>query len=518
MNIQENSQNRFKQESRFPDWLGEPPVLTLEQCQKTVEADVVVVGAALAGEFAAYAAILEGASVVMLERNGTAHVGGSGIGFINSRFQLDRGQPKQDEYEVIQLIFNQLAGRCDLSLLSKWVFNSGAVLDEFVTNVLEPANFPARVSVQQPYPDRHRELLQSLNSHVNFDPSGKDSLEDFNFMVHDWLKSHGCRIDFHTTARLLLKDATGRVSGLIATAADGELIHYRARRGVIVCSGSYGADEAMMGYFAPPFLARFAKNHGYYNARISENTPITCTEKMDDGLGHKMLCWAGAVMEEIDPSFQSWFSTGYNWWPYLAVDVNGRRFQNEAVSWLSHSHLLAELPDGANYYWQILPTNNFEMPITLPFNAKLSQWHTKVREISEWHEADTLAGLAAKIGVEPAILEQTVNRYNKLCYDGFDADWGKLPKYLDPIDDPPYVAVKSEAFFYCTSSGVKCDAQMRVLDRNWQAIAGLFAAGNTVGWRLGSGYQMAIPGLCNAFALFHGYLAGKTAVNPSWTF
>jgi fumarate reductase flavoprotein subunit len=501
-----------------PPWLGEAPVIDPESCAQTISADVIVVGSALAGEFAAYSALLEGASVIVLERNGTAHIGGSGIGFVNSKFQLERGQALQDEYQVIQMIFNQLAARCDLSLLSQWVFNNGAVLDEFEEKVLKPTGFPARVSTQKPYPDRQRELLQSLNSHVNFDPTGRDSLEDFNFMVHDWLKDNGCVMHYNTTARVLTQDNSGRVTGLIASNRQGENVHYVANKGVIMCSGSYGGNDEMMEHFAPPFLAKFAKRYGWYNARVTDKSPITTTEKMDDGIGHKMLCWAGAVMEEIDPSYQSWFSTGYNWWPYLAVDVNGKRFQNESVSWLAHTHLLAELPEGTNYYWQIRPTNDFEMPITLPFNAKLDDWHEKVKQISEWHEADTIEELATLIGVDPDALAQTVTEYNENCHAGYDKDWGKLPKYLDPIDDPPYVAVKAEAFFYCTSSGVKCNDKLEVLDKNWQPIPGLYAAGNTVGWRLGSGYQMAIPGLCNAFALFHGYVAGKSSSNPNWTF
>ena len=40
------------------DWLGEPPAVTVDDCKETVEAEVVVVGGALAGEFAAYAAII----------------------------------------------------------------------------------------------------------------------------------------------------------------------------------------------------------------------------------------------------------------------------------------------------------------------------------------------------------------------------------------------------------------------------------------------------------------------------
>ena len=57
-----------------------------------------------------------------------------------------------------------------------------------------------------------------------------------------------------------------------------------------------------------------------------------------------------------------------------------------------------------------------------------------------------------------------------------------------------------------------------MLDKDWNPIPNLFAAGNTVGWRLGSGYQMTVGGLCNGWAFFHGYVSGKAAANHDWTF
>ncbi|MDR2380205.1 MAG: FAD-dependent oxidoreductase [Bifidobacteriaceae bacterium] len=499
------------------DWLGTPPDITPEDCAETVEADVVIVGTAVAGELAGYAAVKEGAKVVMLERNGTAHISGSGIGFSNSKYQIEQGLPEIDKYELFQKIFNELQGRCDQALLASWVWHSGAVLDELEEVVLQPAGLPGTATGEPPGPEKVRELFQNMPSHVNFDDTGGDNLEVFNTIMHDWIKANGGQIFYNTTARVLTQDSDGTVTGVIAQKQDGDYVYYKAAKGVVVATGSYGGNEDMVRAFAPPFLREYAKNYRVYNARVTDTSPITTDETMDDGTGHKMMAWAGAVMEQIDPSFQSWEDTGYWFWPFLHVDTAGRRFRNESSSWLDHTHLIAELPAGVNYYWQILPTDDFEMPSTLmpiPFKA----WAEMFK--GQWveHSADTIEELAEKIECDPAVLRATVDRYNEICEKGVDDDYGKLPKFLDAIVDPPFQAVRAEAHFYCTSSGVKIDRFGHVLDKNWNPIPNLFAAGNTVGWRLGSGYQMIVGGLCNGFAFFHGYVSGRVAANPNWTF
>lgn len=492
------------------DWLGEAPALTEDDCEQTVEAEVVVVGGALAGEFAAYAAILSGADVVMIERNGTGHVGGSGIGFVNSKYQLDAGQPEHDPYEVIQRLNNQTQNRTSLALLAPFALHSGEVLDELEANVLQAAGCPGTANATG---DSGQDVFcPTLNSHVDFDPTGSDSLETFNFAMTDWIQANGGRIFFNTCGRKLTQDADGTVTGVIATDPDGKYVYYKASKGVVVATGSYGHNEEMMQHFNPQWVCDFAKNYGVYNGRVSERTPITTDEIMDDGLGHKMMGWVGADFEKANHSFQAWEDSGYMWWPYLQVTCKGERFRNEQSSWLSHCNTIVERPERVNYYWQIRSNSDMDMPATLPITT-LDVWDQVVEASAEYYDADTIEELAGMIDVDPEVLKATVDRYNEMCDQGRDDDFGKNPLYLHPVKEPPFRATKATCHFYCTSSGVRCNGKLQVCDKDWQPIPHLFAAGNNVGWRLGSGYQMTIPGMCNGFALFHGYEAGRYAAN-----
>ena len=496
------------------DWLGEPPAVTEEDCAETYEADVVIVGGALAGEIAAYAAILSGASVIMLERNGTGHVAGSGIGFVNSKYQLEAGQPEHDPYEVIQRLNNQTQNRTSLALLAPFALHSGEVLDELEANVLQEAGCPGRASATG---DSGQDVFcPTLNSHVDFDPTGSDSLEIFNFAMTDWIAAHGGTMFWNTCGRKLTQAEDGTVTGVIATNADGEYVYFKAAKGVIVATGSYGHNEEMMQHFNPQWVCDFAKNYGIYNGRVTERTPITTDEDMDDGLGHKMMAWVGADMEKTDHSFQAWEATGYMWWPFLQVTCKGERFRNEQSSWLSQCNTIVERPERVNYYWQIRSMQDKDMGATLPI-VPLEVWDSVIENSTECHDADTIEELAAMIDIDPEVLKATVDRYNELCEKGVDEDFGKNPMYMHPILEPPFRAAKATCFFFCTSSGVRCNGKLQVLDKNWEPIPHLFAAGNNVGWRLGSGYQMTIPGMCNAFALFHGYEAGRYAADPDFT-
>ncbi|MBR2836684.1 MAG: FAD-binding protein [Coriobacteriales bacterium] len=497
------------------DWLGEPPALTEADCVETVEAEIVVVGGALAGEFAAYSALLSGADVVVLERNGTGHVGGSGIGFVNSQYQLDAGQPWHDPYEVMERINNQTQNRTSLALLAPFCLHSGAVLDELETNVLAGTDCVGRANVT--VENGMDEFCPSLNSHVDFDPTGSDSLESFNFVMHDWIKANGGRIFYNTCGRVLTQAEDGTVTGVIATNPEGAYVYYKASKAVIVCTGSYGHNEEMMEHFNPSWVCDFAKNYGIYNGRVTENTPITTDEDMDDGLGHKMMVWAGADMEQTDHSFQAWEDAGYYWWPFLQVTCKGERFRNEQSSWLSQCNTIVERPERVNYYWQIRSISDTDMPATLQIGIPLSLWDAIITSNTVCHDADTIEELAELMEVDPEVLKATVDRYNKMCEQGRDDDFGKNPKFLHPILEPPFRAARATCHFYCTSSGVRCNGKLQVCDKDWQPIPHLFAAGNNVGWRMGCGYQMTIPGLCNAFALFHGYTAGRFASNDDFS-
>jgi fumarate reductase flavoprotein subunit len=410
---------------------------------------------------------------------------------------------------------NQTQNRSSMAFIAPFCLHSGEVLDELEANVLEPAGLTGTASVT---PENGLdEFCPTLNSHVEFDDSGNDSLERFVLTVHEWIADHGARVFFETCGRVLTQDADGTVTGVIATNPDGDYVYYKASKAVIVCNGSYGHNEEMLRHFGNDWICDFAQKYGIYNGRVSENVPITIDGDMDDGLGHKMMGWVGADFEQTDHSFQAWENTGYFWWPFLQVTCNGERFRNEQSSWLSQCNTLVERPERVNYYWQIREVADNDMPATLQTGVALEDWNEVVKASAEYYEADTIEELAELIDVDPEVLAATVERYNTMCDNGIDEDYGKNPKFLHPVKEGPFSATKATCYFFCTSSGVRCNGKLQVCDKDWKPIPHLFAAGNNVGWRLGSGYQMTIPGLCNGYALFHGYCAGRYAADDGFT-
>lgn len=490
------------------DWLGSAPALTPQDCAQTVETDVVVVGSALAGIISAYSAIQNGANVIMVERNGAPHISGSGIGFFDSEYQKAGGQPTHDAQVMMHKVINEGNLRVDPSLVALWAYHSGEILDELEENVLQPAGLPGTISLGEPLDERDLDQYEA-QFHVDFDPEGNDSLEKFVYIFHDWIKEHGGQILFNTCARVLVQEDDGAVAGLIATNEDGEYVYYKVNKGVIMCAGSYGGNEAMVDHFCYPSMAEFVKRYNSYNAKSSDTAPVTTKENMDDGIGHKMMCWAGAIMEEIDPSYQAWSVDAYSFAAPLAVNTQGRRFMNECISSLSTSFHIMEQPDHSNYVWQIVGSDDFDMPPLLPIPGMNREIMDAIASNAEYYEADTIEELATLIDVDPQVLSETVARYNEICAAGIDEDFGKAPWHLNPIDVPPFKAFKENYHFYGMSSGVKVNRDLQVVDQNHNPIPHLYAAGNCVGWRMGSGYQNVIPGLCNAYAACHGYFAGK---------
>lgn len=486
------------------DWLGEAPALSPEDCARTVETDVLVVGAGISGSMSAYGALGEGVSVIVIDKHRCFHYGGNGASFVNSQSQLAEGMPEYDPYEILYQGFNETQSRADISLWMPWVFKSGEICDELIAEVAEPYGCPYVFKKEDLAFDRTYEMQCNYGTGVVFGDLNVDNYKPFLTTLHSYIEDKGGEFVYSTRAQKVVLGDDGSVEGIIATDEGGENVFFKTAKGVIMATGSYGSNREMCEAFLSPTIQELFADSNIYNSYFeADEVP---EEALDTGDGHKMLCWAGAVMEEATHGYNGWPLSGPLGSPYLSVNQMGNRFMNETLYMLNSLQQVAEQPNEKGIFtWQIISNEEKDVPNVAGVPAPVLQMFI---ENGETYEADTIRGLAEQIDIDPDVFETTVNRYNELCDQGFDADYGKRPDYMVAIKTPPFKAVRVNYGVAITTGGVICNNKLEVLDERQQPIPGLYAAGNLVGRRLGWAYQNRHNGMNNSFSITHGYLAG----------
>jgi succinate dehydrogenase/fumarate reductase flavoprotein subunit len=126
--------------------------------------------------------------------------------------------------------------------------------------------------------------------------------------------------------------------------------------------------------------------------------------------------------------------------------------------------------------------------------------------------ADTVAGVAAALGLEPANVEASVLRYNEACALGRDDRFEKPPASLVPVAEAPFYGVRVRpTVLIATFCGLRIDQHARVLDGHEQPIAGLYAAGEAAGGVVGDVY--AGHGNSITSGIVFGRIAGAAAAS-----
>lgn len=141
-------------------------------------------------------------------------------------------------------------------------------------------------------------------------------------------------------------------------------------------------------------------------------------------------------------------------------------------------------------------------------------------------QADTVAALAAKLGVDEAVLSDTITGFNQAADAGVDEAFqrgstayqrnngdatqpGKNP-CLGKLETAPYFAIRLYPGDIGASTGLLTDTHARVLDRNDAPIPGLYAVGNDMQSIMGGTYPG--PGITIGPGVTFAYLAAEDAV------
>ena len=281
------------------------------------------------------------------------------------------------------------------------------------------------------------------------------------------MNDNGYEISFKHELVKLVTDDSGRVTGAIFK-TDGGYTQINARKGVLLATGGYSANPAMLSALSPITTASVTAL-GY--------------NQNNTGDGIKAALWAGAVkditsatmifdrglvapgttagytQESIEAGNPQWpgngqFNPGTQ--PFLKVNLRGERFTLESADYDYLPHAAAQQPGGVYVsVWDGNFGDDVQRFHTLGCSAgtrngvlafknedgsyDLDGYFEKELADGRLQKADTLEELADKLGFDAEAKETflaTCERYNELYDMQQDVDFGKEAYRLSELRTP----------------------------------------------------------------------------------
>ena len=347
-------------------------------------------------------------------------------------------------------------------------------------------------------------------------------------IVHDNLVKQGVEIRLGVAALRLIADPQTREVTGVRVSSNGVEKNIHARRGVILATGGFEGNEDMKEQFmeGKPILTATGRSNSGDGIRMSQD--------LGAALWHLWHVHGSYGFRHSDPKypygvrlkrFSDWFPADIDKvslkMPWILLDQDGKRYMSEyqpytqdtTIRPMQHydpvrqrfprnpSFMVCD-DAGRKLYPLGKPTSNDEGLL-----YKWSADNLKEVESGILKRADTLAELAQILGCDAAAFEQSIARWNELCEQGADADFGRPPGSMIPIKTAPFYGAPVLPIISNTQGGPVHDAEQRIINVYGQPIPRLYAVGE-----LGSSFgHLYMSGGNIAECFVTGRIAGRNA-------
>jgi len=476
-------------------------------------ADVVIIGAGVAGLAAAITARDHSASVIAVEEN--YDIGGRGI-LSGGRLHLGGGNAIQQKHGIKDtpdqvyadwVRFDAGSSRySDRDLVRVFADENLATYDFLVANGVE---FIDRMIGPEAASTVPRTFV-TVEWHVPSEliaPGRNRNGSGLVRRLEASARKKGAQIFLrHKMTKIIREqDNSRRVIGI--TAMNGSnAVNIQAKKGVIIASGGHTGNVNFRRTFDPRLTEEYQQAcepwvHQGADGELAAmelgaslwatagqtreaGAAITKTRHIGCRWGYSSL-----VYQPESPMFRLARATGLtveDWQNLIFVNQNGKRFWNEVdgsynffaacMAWHGDKSKL----NGGGPIWAIFDADG----------AAREKWNTKPPNVDPdgyFFSADTIAELAGKIKnpyqkqqMSGATLQETVTRYNSFVAAGADSDF-KKPTPLYKIEKPPFYAAWSTPILHDTLTGLRTNTNSEVMDIRGEVIQGLYCAGESQG-------------------------------------
>lgn len=470
----------LKQAGADVDALRAVPVARETPVAQDMRTQVVVAGGGMAGLVAAVTAAEHGAQVVLVEKmpfvGGNLMLAGGGLGTVGAE-TVDEDDSLERVMAYFRMVNETSERQPDYELIERLLPETGRAID-YLTNTF---------GLEHTTSDRGDYVRTNFGQGADLAASLSEILEDLDVTV--LLNTRAEHILMEGGAAVGL--SVSNTSGTFTIAADK----------VILATGGASHDWDRL----------VAANPELEVVDFYEEAAVSST-----GDGFAMLEEIGAQMgdgpfiksayPDVSPVFRYTFRNSPTMAAKLVVDAEGARVANEAP--YNQMFLNKQLLRHASpAYYGIFDEAHTDEAVLNDFKAFAPNEDNSVVVYAESIEA-----LAQKIGIDPATLRTTYDRYQGFCQTGVDEDFGKDAANLIPYaEDGGFYAVRVYPASWGTIGGALTDETFHVLTQNGETMKNLFAVGEVATSTLFGDYYFG--GFSLGFYTAAGHIAAETAVS-----
>jgi 3-oxo-5alpha-steroid 4-dehydrogenase len=290
----------------------------------------------------------------------------------------------------------------------------------------------------------------------------------------------GARAIYDVRVQCLIVESDGKVVGLRARQYGTE-VTIKARTGVVLATGSFAYNDAMVSQYAPRISGRPA-------ASIEQH----------DGQAIRMAQALGADLAHMDATEVAIFIDPQQLVRGILVNGRGQRFVAEDTYPGRVGQLTLYHQDNAAY---LIIDDEAQQ-------EALASWSPQLMLRPATWVAETVAELECEMGLPSRSLQSTVAIYNESAASGEDPLLHKKSQWIKPIGSPVGAVDLRESTGGFTLGGLATTLDAEVLHVNGDPIPGLFAAGRSTAGLAAWGYA---SGVSLGDGSFYGRRAGRSA-------
>ena len=296
-------------------------------------------------------------------------------------------------------------------------------------------------------------------------------------------------------AEELIKDKTGRVVGVKAT-SHGATYTFNAKGGVVLATGGFGANKAMVKKYNPKIDERFKTT----DAPGTTGEALYMAKRAGAQLVNMGYIQTYPICDPISGVIELIADSRFD--GAIMLNQEGKRFVEE----LERRDVLSEaiLKQTGNYCWVL-------------WNDNIGKISNTVKEHPTEYEAFTKQGIMATCPDLKCIadftkmplkqLESTVKRVSSMAGKGNDKDFHHRGGLMD-MSEGQYYVIKAVPSTPHTMGGVRINEKAQALTAKGQVIPGLWAAGEVTGVTHGTN---RLGGNAYTDIIVFGRIAGEAA-------